>query len=713
MNPQTPLDKLFRLNDTQKKGLKKLGLLTAFDLLYYFPKRTISTGETRSITSLEAGDNPILYGTLEKLKTGKTYRSKKSMATGELHGQSGKIKLIWFNQPYIAKMFQNGTYVKLQGKVSENSGKLSIVNPDFEALDTIVDESPESLFGASGEDVFFINVYRETRGITSKWISYSIKKLIAKNIHGNISDPIPDSIRERLNLPSLDEALVWIHLPNNLSHSEAARKRFAFEEIFLFQMANAVENQLLQSLPSFSVEFENPPRLENLLPFSFTNAQSQALQEISDDMKQTKPMNRLLEGDVGSGKTAVAASAIYETVLDTHEKNFEVLQTAFMAPTEILAKQHFAELIHLLGDTEITIGLLTGSIAAKFPSKTNPDEPTSISKAQLKRYVERGDIDILVGTHALIQKTTQFKRLALVVIDEQHRFGVRQRQALARDKEGRVPHLLSMTATPIPRTLALTLYGSLSLSIIDEMPPGREPVQTILASQDTRGGVYEKVEEELKAGRQAYVVCARIHPSEKKNSLNLHNVTDTTKRLKKVFSGFKVEDLHGQMSANKKAQVMEKFLDGDIDILVSTTVIEVGVNVPNASVIIIENAERYGLAQLHQLRGRVLRSTHTPYCYIFSNGKSEKSVERLKLFASSSNGFELAEKDLERRGPGALIGKDQSGMSDLAMTALKNIKLVQAAQKSANSLIGTDPSLDDHPVLKQRIDNLRQKLHLE
>ncbi|MEZ4195412.1 MAG: helicase-related protein [Candidatus Paceibacterota bacterium] len=398
---------------------------------------------------------------------------------------------------------------------------------------------------------------------------------------------------------------------------------------------------------------------------------------------------------------------------------FGNLQVAYMAPTEILAKQHFESFIEYFKHLPIQIGLITGSGCMKFPSKTNPEKPTPISRTQLLKWVKNGEIPILIGTHALIYKSVEFKHLALVIIDEQHRFGTGQRRAIAK-KDTRMPHLLSMTATPIPRTLALTVYGDLDISLLDEMPKGRKPIITKVVAPSGIEKVYDHLTEELKAGRQAFVICPRIDEPDpsKENALQLKSVKQEAERLKaKVFQSARIDILHSKMKPAEKEQVMKRFLDHEIDILVATSVVEVGVNVPNATNIIIEGAERFGLAQLHQLRGRVIRGTHQAYCFAVTSkdttGKSGKTLERLKALTTAKNGFELAEYDLTIRGSGELYGMKQWGLTDLGMEAIKNIKMVEAARKEAKELIAQDFELKQYPLIAGKIALLSKELHME
>lgn len=440
-------------------------------------------------------------------------------------------------------------------------------------------------------------------------------------------------------------------------------------------------------------------------------------------------MSRLLEGDVGSGKTAVAAAAAYAVVKERpKDQKFGTLQVAYMAPTEILAKQHFESFISLFRHLPISIGLITGKECRKFPSKVNKDGWTNISRTQLSKWVANGEIAIVIGTHALIQKNVNFKHLALVIIDEQHRFGTNQRQKLAK-KHDRTPHLLSMTATPIPRTLALTLYGDLDLSILDQMPSGRKAVDTKIVKPEEHMLAYNHIRTEIESGRQAYIICPRIEDSDEDEILAarqnpliddralalklMKSVTGEAKRLKKeVFPEFRLGILHGKMKPAEKEKVMNAFLEHKIDILVATSVVEVGVNVPNASIILIEHAERYGLSQLHQLRGRVIRGTHQPYCYLATDTKSESSLERLTAIKTAKNGFELAELDLSIRGVGELYGAKQWGVSDIAMDAIRNIKMVEAARKEAAKIVEQDIEIKTYPLIQARLQE-QKEIHFE
>lgn len=719
MKSDSIIEENFRLADIQKTALRKLGIRTVEDLLYHFPVRYGDTSKMRNIGSLAKGDNTLIFGKISKLKTSKAFVKKIPMAEAFIEDESGKIKAIWFHQPYLAKMISENAFVKAEGKVSDRKGELYMSNPKIEVVSKLPIGVGDSLFGERGESYTLYPVYAESKGITSNWIFHKIQKVFSLGILDEIIDPIPDDILKKYSLPSLKTSLVWIHSPHREKDAESARKRFAFEEIFFIQLEKQKEKFEYRKNPAPVIE-KSEKDLENFIsrfPFKATDAQKKAIADILDDFKKGQAMSRLLEGDVGSGKTAVAAVAVY-AMATTRPKgqDFGSLQTAYMAPTEILAAQHFESFIKYFSYLNICVGLITGSGCRKFPSKVNPLGWTDISRTQLLKWVANGEIPILIGTHALIQKTVNFKNLALVIIDEQHRFGTAQRQKLAK-KRSLAPHLLSMTATPIPRTLALTIYGDLDLTLLDEMPEGRKKIITEIVLPIDRDKTYEKIREGLKAGRQAYVICPRIDEPDpaKEMALLAKSVKEEAKRLKRdIFPEYKIDILHSKMKPAEKEKVMNDFKDKKVDILVATSVVEVGVNVPNATIIVMEGAERFGLAQLHQLRGRVIRSNHQAYCYVFADTKTEKTLNRLKALKEAKNGFELAEFDLKFRGTGELYGQKQWGISDIGMEAIKNIKMVEAARTEAKNMIEEDPSLSAYPLLQQKLSRRKsQSIHFE
>jgi ATP-dependent DNA helicase RecG len=718
MKASDRLSETFRILPTQTQALKRLGISTIEDLLYHFPTRYGDTAEVIPIASLVKGMEATVFGEISGLKTSKAFRKKIPMSEAWLTDESGKIKIVWFNQPYIAKMIAEGAKVRVEGKVASRKEEVYFSNPKIESLSKLPIAVGNSLFGKEGESHSLYPVYPETRGITSNWISHKIQNIFASGVLDELSDPIPDEILKKYGLPTLKTALIWIHSPQKVEHSQAARKRFAFEEIFFIQLEKQKARHEFQERDAFVID-KKIEDIENFIarfPFTATDAQRKAIEHALNDFRSGHAMSRLLEGDVGSGKTAVAAAVSYAiTISKPKGQNFGTLQTAYMVPTEILAQQHFESFIKYFRHMPINIALITGTGARKFPSKVNPEGWTTISRNQLLKWVENGEISILIGTHALIQKSVKFKHLALAIIDEQHRFGTAQRQKLVQ-KDNPLPHLLSMTATPIPRTLALTLYGDLDLSLLDEMPLGRKQIITEIVTPDKRDETYEKIRKELQAGRQMFVICPRINEPdpEKESAILAKSVKEEAKRLKKdIFPEYEIEILHSKMKPAEKEKVMLAFAGGETDILVATSVVEVGVNVPNASLIIIEGAERFGLAQLHQLRGRVLRGTHQPYCFVFAESKSEKTIDRLRALKTAKNGFELAEFDLQQRGSGELYGRKQWGISDLAMEAIKNIKMVEAAREEASKIITEDPKLENHPELKSHMETTNEKIHFE
>jgi ATP-dependent DNA helicase RecG len=726
----------FRIDTIHQKALKRLGIETVSDLLYHLPARYEDISEVQSVGGLVKGQDAIVYGQLSGLKTRKAWKSKMPIAEGYVEDGSAKIQVMWFNQPYLAKMYSNGMYVKLAGKVAGTDAKLYLSNPEVEPLDSLPIDRHDSIFkDTEGYDDTLYPVYRETKGVTSKWFYHTVLKCFEKGILENIHDPIPADIIKKYNLPELKTAFIWIHSPKKTDHAASSRKRFAFEEVFYIQIKKAQERAAVSaaSTYTFNTSPDHAKQFIERFPFPLTKAQDDAIKTILGDFAGNHAMSRLLEGDVGSGKTAVAATTAYavatsrppEGTKNLHRGtlckglsnlDYGNLQVAYMAPTEILAKQHFESFIEYFRHLPIQIGLITGSGCQKFPSKSNPDKPTNISKAQLLKWVANGEVPILIGTHALIYKSVEFKHLAYVIIDEQHRFGTNQRKKLAK-KDARMPHLLSMTATPIPRTLALTIYGDLDISLLDEMPKGRKPVITKIVAPAQVDEMYDHVRSELKAGRQAYVICPRIEepdPDKQMAVLSKSVIAEAIRLKKDIFKTSRIEPLHGKMTPKEKDDVMLRFNNHEIDVLVATSVVEVGVNVPNATNIIIEGAERFGLAQLHQLRGRVLRGTHQPYCFVVTESKSEKTRDRLKALATAKNGFELAEHDLTFRGSGELYGAKQSGLSDLGMEAIKNLKLVEAARNEARHLVEQNPDLSKNfPLIHERVEKIGEALHME
>jgi ATP-dependent DNA helicase RecG len=728
------VESLFRLTDTQKKALKRLRIETVEDLLYHFPAKYGESYDPTKIDQLDARAKVTVFGEITNIKTGKTFRGRQPVAKATIKDDTGSVGATWFSQPYIAKMFHVGDLVRVEGSVSTKkvSDRWSISNPKIEKVRDIPDNFDGSLFATaidaetgkplvdnSGDMLH--PTYPESRGVTSNWIHHAIEKVFRSDAFAEIdkADPIPDEILKKYNLPNLKTALIWIHAPRTEKDALSARKRFAFEEIFYIQLQRQKQRAEIKDLQSYEIKTtkDDVKKFIDKFGFEMTDGQKKALDAVLKDMSTPGSMSRLLEGDVGSGKTAVAATAVYAVTQNKPAgRKYGNLQAAYMVPTEILAKQHFENFVKYFEGTGIQIGLLTGSGCYKFPSKVSPTEATKISRAQLVKWIASGDIPVLVGTHALIQKTVEFKNLGLVIIDEQHRFGTEQRRALAQ-KGDFAPHLLSMTATPIPRTLALTIYGDLDLTLLDQMPTGRKPVITdiIPPAESEREKVYEKMREEIAAGRQAYVICPRIDEPDpaKITAVQAKSVKAEAKRLRdKIFPDLTIGEMHSKMKPAEKESVMADFESGKTDILVSTSVVEVGVNVPNATMILIEGAQRFGLAQLHQLRGRVIRSNHQAHCFVFSDSQSKTAMDRLNALKTAKNGFELSELDLGLRGSGQLAGAKQWGISDVGMEAIKNIKMVEAAREEAAKMIAVDPTLTKNLNLAEKIAR-REEIHFE
>ena len=720
---QRKIDTVNRLTPAHRAGLTRLGLTTLEDLLRYAPVRYMSYGDSVRIDEIETGKEVTLYGTLTKVEVRKAWQSKVNMTEANFSDGDKNIKVIWFSQPYIGKMYPEGTMVELRGKPDSKAGRIYIANPHIQKIDK-VPEFKDSLFAKDTTDGKkmgeLVPIYKETSGVSSKYIYEVIKKIIVESEFKNIEDPLPPYIRKALSLPSLSDAFLYLHVPHDEKMTMSARKRFLFEEMLYIQMRIASERAKALGSLAYDVPPADIDEFFSLHDFTPTGAQEKALAAIIKDISKKVPMQRLLEGDVGSGKTLVAAAAAYAIILGKrdHKKFGTPLQAAYLAPTEVLAFQQFQSFIKFLAHTGIEIGYLSGKKAMKFPSKSNPDEATKVSRAQLIKWVAEGKISVLIGTHAITKKSVEFKDLALIIIDEQHRFGVSARRELAHkkgDKRSEIPHLLSMTATPIPRTLALAIFGDLDITIIDELPLGRKKIKTELVVDKKRDEVYEKIREELSSGRQAYVICTRIESDEddpESTQQDRRNVDSETEKLKKIFKEFSVEAMHSKLLPAKKDEVMQDFADNKINILVSTSVVEVGVNVPNATIMIIEDADRFGLSQLHQLRGRIGRSVYDSVCYLFSKTQNDTSVARLKNFTETSSGFELAEIDLRERGAGSLISKKQSGLSDIAMEALKNLKLVETAKEYAKEIIENDKNLENFPELAEKLEKYSE-LHLE
>jgi ATP-dependent DNA helicase RecG len=667
---------------TYGKRLQRLGVSTVRDLLFLIPRRYEDYSTLKAISKLEYGEEVTLVATIWDTKTRKA-RNGLHITTCILADGTGTIEVTWFNQPYLARRLRPGREIVISGKVEEYLGRLTFQSPTWEPLER------EQLHTAR-----LVPIYPLTEGIGERWL----RRLINHALDGfasRVEDPLPPQLRAREELLDLAGALGGIHFPRSQAELERARRRLCFEEFLLIQLGvlrkrHAWRSRQSQALPP------SPPveRFLASLPFQLTGAQKRAWRQVSEDLASATPMSRLLQGDVGSGKTVVAAAGMIQAVAAG-------FQAALMAPTEILAGQHFETICRLIGDLSLArggqgeqpvrIALLTGSLAAR-------------EKEEVREAIANGQVDIVVGTHALIQEGVEFVRLGLVIVDEQHRFGVHQRTSLQRKGDGDLaPHLLVMTATPIPRTLSLTIYGDLDVSVIDELPPNRQRVRTHLALPRERERAYEFLRREVEGGHQGFIICPLVEESDK---LEARAATEEYERLQEeVFPDLRLALLHGRMKADEKEGVMAAFRGGEYDILVSTAVVEVGIDVPNATVMMIEGANRFGLAQLHQFRGRVGRGDAQSYCLLLSDSTSPEARERLRIVESTTDGFSLAEEDLRLRGPGEFFGTRQSGLPDLKVATLADTHILEEARQAARALFEADPELEQpgHELLRQRV----------
>lgn len=737
----TSVEELPKIGSVYAKKLKKFGIKTIQDLLFYFPARYDDFSEIITIQNArqKLGESVCVQGIIKEIENVHTWKKFMTMTTAIIQDQTNEIKVIWFNQPYLAKSLHEDDFVCLAGKVAIAKEGLYLNNPVYERINEIGENEELTHTGR------IVPVYSETRGVTSRWLRYVIKPLLYRFAE-QIQETLPPDIIKKYKFLPINEAVWQLHFPESFEHADAAKNRFSFEDLFLIQLKVLKEKiRLMQKKsPVCKMDTEVMKTFTDSLSFQLTDSQKKCAFAILKDLEKPVPMSRLLEGDVGSGKTVVATMAALSAVKNKH-------QVAFMAPTEILAKQHFLSVSKMLKDFNVSLGLLTGKDARIF----RDGEIFEVSKKSFNTDLENGQIDIAIGTHSLIQKNIIFKDLALVILDEQHRFGVEQRDHLIKNKK-LVPHLLSMTATPIPRTLALTVYGDLDLSLIDEMPANRKKVKTIIVEPSQRKEAYEFIKKEVKNGKGVFVIFPKIDSEATKqkaleeksgiisdpsksvksgsfvvqnyppartgnvpslSSLAINEVKalkeEYEKLSKDIFPDLRITMLHGKMKAPEKEKIMIDFKNGEIDILLSTSVVEVGVDVPRATIMMIEGAERFGLSQLHQFRGRVGRSDAQSYCFLFTTSPDQLTKVRLKALVDSANGFELAQKDLEIRGPGSLYGTQQWGIPDIAMQGLSNVFLVEKTRAAAKELLEKDPDLKLYPELKERLKQFEKRIHFE
>ena len=653
--------------------LNRLGIYTLEDLITYYPRTHEDRSIPKKIIDLLHGEEALIeaipVSRMSEIKIRRNFTMYKLIVRDD----TGTCQITWYNQTYLKNMFKVGEKYKFFGKVNKKFNKVDMISPVFDSENSIKNTGK------------IIPIYPTTYNLPQNTLRKIIENGLAE-IDEKLEDTLPEYLLSKYNLCDLNTAIKQIHFPDNFENFNKARKRLVFEELLSMQLA------LLSLKSQYEVESEGISLDKNVkmselidkLPFRLTKAQLRVLEEIDNDLESSKPMNRLLQGDVGSGKTVVAEIAAYKAVKSGY-------QVAIMAPTAILATQHLESFTSLLDDTGIKCELLISGISKK-------------KKEDILERLKNGEIDILIGTHALLEENVVFKNLGLVVTDEQHRFGVRQRSTIA--KKGDNPNVLVMTATPIPRTLALILYGDLDISIIDELPPNRKKIDTFPVTKEMDDRVNNFIKEQIDSGRQAYIVCPLVEDSEEIDARSVLELAEKYKNV--VFKDYKVEYLHGKMKPKEKDEIMERFKNKEIDILISTTVIEVGVNVPNANIMVIENAERFGLAQLHQLRGRVGRGEYKSYCILKYQGNSDVIRKRMNVMKATNDGFIISEKDLELRGTGEFFGTKQHGLPEFKIANLfEDMQVLKLVQSIAIEIIGKDPKLEkeENKKLKKLVKN--------
>ncbi|MDP3988414.1 MAG: ATP-dependent DNA helicase RecG [Candidatus Levybacteria bacterium] len=672
MDLKTPVKQAGFVYKNYAKRLEKLGIYTLEDFLYHIPFRYEDYSLISKVGSVQAGEIVTIQGTVVDIKNELTKKFKR-IQKALIADETGTIDIVWFNQPYLTKYIHKEDFISISGKIDFFLFKLTMQSPEYELLPPNFSEqnAQQRRTIHTGR---LVPIYPETRGVSSKWLRRQVFKILNEQKQ-KMFEYLPDSIIEESALITFTDAIEQIHFPKTHALAAKAKFRLSFDELFLMQLSSLKRRReweknlrgITFSVSKFREEVED---FWKRLPFELTDAQKRAVKEIFADLAGKKPMNRLLEGDVGSGKTVVSAIAMYVAFLNGY-------QSVLMAPTEILAVQHYKTIQDLLIPLGVRVQLITGS----------------------KKLKETEEFDILVGTHAILTKKVNFQKLGLVVIDEQQRFGVAQR-TIIRNK-GQNPHLLTMTATPIPRTIALTMYGDLDLSFLDEMPKGRKKIKTWLVPPEKRNNAYEWIKSQIKSS-QIFIICPFIEESESMQTVK--TATKEFERLKKeVFPDKKLGLLHGKLKSKEKDEILKKFREGGFNILVATPVVEVGIDIPGATIIIIEAAERFGLANLHQLRGRVGRGDKQSYCLLFTESKNPQTIQRLKAMETMHVGAELSELDLKLRGPGEIYGTSQHGLPNLKISSFSDFSLIQKTKFEAEKIF---PKLDEYPKLKEKIEEI-------
>ncbi len=666
MNLVSPLEKVKGVGTKTGEQFALADIHTVGDLIDFLPRTHEDFSHVTTISNVAPGKVTI-KARCEKISTRPVRRGLR-ITTATLTDNSGKLQAVWFNQPYRETQLKSGSEFYFSGEFDFNYNRYQLTNPSAEKVSDVPVQTDRIL-----------PIYRSIKGLKSTLVRKILAEL--RPIITMLPETLPNNIVNDEKLFSRSQAILAMHFPESIADIEKARERLAFEELFQLLLASQLNRQENAKLTGWNIPFEQPivANFVKRLPFSLTSAQKIAAWEIIQDLERKTPMNRLLQGDVGSGKTVVAGLVACQVA-------HSGFQTAIMAPTEILASQHGETLSKLLQPLGVSVGLLTGGVKG-------------VARKTLYEQIATGTVDVIIGTHALIQDKVKFHKLGFVVIDEQHRFGVNQRQLLLQ-KSKHMPHMLAMTATPIPRSLALTVYGELDISILNELPKGRKLIATKIWSPNSREQLYQKVDSELSASHQAYVICSLI---EENPDNEIKSVQAEYKKLQNsIFKHRRIGLLHGKLKSAEKDAIMQQFVAGNFDILVSTTVIEVGVDVPNATVIVIENADHFGLSQLHQLRGRVGRSVHQSYCYLITS-TSSKPTERLREIEKSNDGFYLAEVDLRLRGPGEIYGHAQHGALNLQIATLADTKLIARAQKQAKSFVADGVNLLQYKQLAAQV----------
>ncbi len=693
MNLQTKLSTIPIIKKSANVALAKLDLQTTEDLLYHVPTRYEDYSQISEIANVQPGNLVSIVGTIEKVESNRSWQKKMLITQAELSDDTGTIRLLWFNQKFVTQSLHPEKIYRVSGKVQSDKNGLVIQNPSFELSERAANHTGR-----------LIPIYPETRGVTSKFLRWQIKNIFEKI--SDFPDPIPDTVLAPLKLPDLKHTFYYLHFPKTTKHVELAKKRLAFQEMFLVQTKALLTKQLHESKTAMPLPLhkESAQAFLESLPFQLTQGQQKAITALQEDLAKSVPMNRLLNGDVGSGKTVVAAFALLLAASNQ-------TQAVLLAPTEVLARQHYESLRVLFAGSTFEVSLFTRNYRMLHGEST--------SKPTFLKALRAGLPDIIVGTHATLQDAVVYHNLSLVIVDEQHRFGVAQRAKLQSlsaqgldDTPTTIPHFLSLSATPIPRTLSLAFFGNLDVSLLEEAPKNRLPIITKLAKNEAdRRAIYDHIKSEITKGHQAFIIFPLVEESLALKDVKAA-VSEHQRLAEEVFPNAKVAMIHGKLKPAEKEAVMEQFKNKEFDILVATSVIEVGIDIPNATVILIEEADRFGLSQLHQFRGRVGRGEAQSYCFLIP-GSFEKSPKRLEALVEHTNGFAIAEVDLSERGPGSFLGTRQSGLPDVAMENMTNMKLVTLAREAAEDTLKKNPSLQTFPYLQKALARFDERIHLE